>query len=55
MGRKIKTRESIWYNIINYGFEMIGRHYSSYRAFVVNNEYGWHKQQGYSQRIDQIK
>lgn len=38
MGRKIKTRESIWYNIINYGFEMIGRHYSSYRAFVVNNE-----------------
>lgn len=38
MGRGIKTRESIWYNIINYGFEMIGRHYSIYRAFVVENK-----------------
>lgn len=38
MARSIRTKESIWYNIINYGFEIIGRHYSIYRAFVVDNK-----------------
>ena len=37
MGRNIKTKESIWHNVIKYGFELLGRHYSSYRAFVVDN------------------
>ena len=38
MGRDIRTRESIWYNILMYGLEVIGRHYSSYRAFVIEND-----------------
>lgn len=38
MGKSVKTKESIWHQIIQFGLEITGRHYSSYRAFVVNNE-----------------
>jgi len=38
MGKNINTRESIWWQIITYGLEFIGLHYSSYRGFVINNE-----------------
>jgi hypothetical protein len=29
--------DNIWYKILNYGLEFIGRYYSSYRGFVVDN------------------
>lgn len=37
-GFKINRRENPWYSIIQYGLEFIGRYYSSYRGFVINNE-----------------
>lgn len=35
--RTISRKENIWYNIMQYGLEFIGKHYSSYRAFVIEN------------------
>lgn len=37
-GKKFGTRETIWHKILMYGLECIGLHYSSYRAFVIDNE-----------------
>lgn len=37
MSRYQHTSESIWYKIIHYGLEFIGKYYSTYRAFVVDN------------------
>lgn len=30
-------KENIWYKIIHYGLEYIGKYYSSYRGFVIDN------------------
>ena len=35
---KISKKESIWYRVIKYGLEIVGRYYSNYRGFVINNE-----------------
>ena len=32
------TSRSPWYKIVIYGLEKLGRYYSSYRAFVVDND-----------------
>lgn len=41
MSKKLLTKESIWHKILMYGLEVIGLHYSSYRAYVVdNNDHG---------------
>lgn len=37
-GSIIKSDETPWADVINYGLEKLGRHYSCYRAFVVNND-----------------
>lgn len=34
----MKAENSPWYSIIYYGLEFIGRYYSSYRGFVVDND-----------------
>lgn len=35
--RYVHTYESIWYKVLHYGLEFIGRYYSTYRGFVVDN------------------
>lgn len=34
----LKGKHNIWDSLLQYGFEFIGLHYGSYRAFVVDNE-----------------
>lgn len=31
-------KENIWYKVIHYGLEFLGRYYSSYRGFVIDSE-----------------
>lgn len=35
---KTFRKGTIWYKVIQYGLEILGRYYSSYRGFVVENE-----------------
>ena len=34
----MNTKDSIWWKVIHFGLEFVGRHYGKYRAFVIDNQ-----------------